>query len=63
MQSHICERDKTFKDWGMLSEDPYLHTYGISISEIVKIEGIWYAHNSEYSTAIKFCPFCGIELD
>lgn len=39
-------------------------SYGDAIGSILYNEkfNIWYADNSEYSTPINFCPFCGTKL-
>ncbi len=38
--------------------------YGPAISEIEFYEGYWWANaDAEYSTRIRYCPFCGIELE
>lgn len=37
--------------------------FGPSIFKIEKVRGnAWVAHNGEYATFVKFCPFCGEKL-
>lgn len=38
------------------------NTYGQAITRIIKVDGHWLADNDEYSTEIRFCPFCGKKL-
>jgi hypothetical protein len=39
--------------------------YGVAIHEIEYAKGQWWVNSDheEYSTAILFCPFCGIRLE
>lgn len=37
--------------------------WGQAVTKIVRDEeGTWWADNEEYSTTIRFCPFCGVDL-
>lgn len=54
---HKCDRSWT-------DQDPRLSvSHGPAITEILKENGVWYADNDEYETRIRFCPFCGLNLD
>jgi hypothetical protein len=37
--------------------------YGPAVTRIERVDRLWYAHNDEYSTPIRFCPFCGSALE
>jgi hypothetical protein len=36
--------------------------FGQAVSIIERIDGVWVAHNDEYQSGIKYCPFCGMNL-
>jgi len=46
-------------------KDADISHYGEAIAHIEYVEegNFWVAHCDEYATVIKYCPFCGKELD
>ena len=54
---HICDRKELRKS------NDYL--YGEAVTEIIYYEDdkVWLASNDEYGTVIRYCPFCGINLE
>ena len=37
--------------------------YGLPITTIEQVDGIWIGHNNEYGSSINFCPWCGVKLE
>jgi hypothetical protein len=37
--------------------------YGPAVTRIERVGHLWFAHNDEYSTPIRYCPFCGEALE
>ena len=51
---HTCEEAKY---------DGIIRAHGSAIEMILKEPGdVWTAGNNEYSSPVKFCPFCGLKL-
>lgn len=70
---HNCKELKDNEDisWGGTSKEKSeafrrarVSCYGPAVKQIVYVENldIWVATNGEYATAVKFCPFCGVNL-
>jgi hypothetical protein len=57
---HECKKSKD--DFPGVEETPDLICYGPIIHGIEKTKTGWIAHNDEYASYIKFCPFCGEKL-
>lgn len=36
--------------------------YGAAITHVERAGARWWAHNGEYSTMVRFCPWCGVDL-
>lgn len=37
--------------------------HGPAITRIARDDGRWWAHNEEYSSVIRYCPYCGEYLE
>ena len=59
MEEHKCDRS-----WqpDIFERVEGLESYGPAIRKVVKVNDKWYAYNHEYTTEIRFCPFCGLDL-
>lgn len=66
VKKHKCDpslrSDYKFNDMIKAAD---ISNYGPAISDIEYTEegNFWVAHNDEYVTVIKYCPFCGEKLE
>ena len=75
---HECKQmqEEIERSWERLSRIGIIPNHGPAIRHIehvpdfgviknheVIFENVWVAHCDEYATVIKYCPFCGTELN
>lgn len=60
---HECPDFQVFDD--TIPREDYHNMYGGAISNRMALDansGYWWIDNGEYASAIRFCPWCGVEL-
>ena len=61
---HECSRQDPIQE-AAPDARPSPKSWGEAITQIIRLGEQWWAvsgHSPEYSTAIEFCPWCGIRL-
>lgn len=65
-RTHVCPERNEVTRSGAGSSSPSPREWGESITAIVELDGLWWSVSGdppEYSTAIAYCPWCGLELN
>lgn len=66
LQHHTCSESSEVFDATEGTESPSPRDWGGAVNHIVKAGGAWWAVagtiSPEYSTPIRFCPWCGVRL-
>ena len=65
VKKHKCNPPpKSDYEFGEMIKAAGIINYGGAIGYIKYVEegNFWVAHNDEYTTVIKYCPFCGEKL-
>lgn len=63
-RAHRCEAGKRLRDATRAAQDRDAPEalYGYAVTHIERVGGQWWAHNGEYSSMVRFCPWCGVDL-
>lgn len=65
MRSHDCKERAKVERAVAAADRPAPSHWGEAISDVVWLNGNWWAvagEPPEYATAIRFCPWCGVPL-
>jgi hypothetical protein len=61
---HHCEAGERLREETRETQDAEAREalWGHALVHVEYAAGRWWAHNEEYSSIIRFCPWCGVDL-
>jgi hypothetical protein len=64
-RTHLCEAGSRLRGETERAQAAEANEalWGHAITRIEFAEGRWWAHNAEYATLVRFCPWCGANLE